>query len=419
MLFKTNYRWFARLLAVVFGMAIGLLLVELAGRALGLLPADPPNSFYEARALVGRLPEPYELFVHQFGSDLSNVVRFNYRSLRDVDHEYAKPNGVIRALVLGDSFSAGWQMPLEQTYVGRWRSWLGDQPYEVINAAYPNWGTDRQTLFYEIEARKYAPDIVVLQVYVGNDLVDNGVAALQSRRENSGFIVTPRELEESLPYFRLDQNGELVYTAPRSLPLTSSERIGGVRSWLFRNSVVYRMSSLFFESLGASSSPLPISSEKFNTFIPLEFDAFSPAFDQDPAWQETKFITRLLLQRLRRQVETDGARLVVLLADSIWMMDKLRWEKLQQAYGFPEDWTPNRMGDWWRSTLDEMEIPFVDTLPPLLDYADRSAQPILYPLDGHWTPQGHCVVGLAIAGWLHKQAAWPAMPTDPLQECLP
>lgn len=66
------------------------------------------------------------------------LVEINSKSLRDVERPYAKPPGVVRVLMLGDSFIAAFNAPFEriasQILQMRLRTSLGSDAIEVVNA---------------------------------------------------------------------------------------------------------------------------------------------------------------------------------------------------------------------------------------------------------------------------------------------
>jgi len=401
-------RWRSSLLAVLFGLGLSLLLIELVGRALGLLPVDPPESFYTLRAAVGTVPEPYQRMTYAFLDEFRTPLRFNYRSLRDVDHEYARTPGQARVLFLGDSFTAAWQVPLEQSFVGQLRRSLASQPVELINAGWHGWGTDRQWLFYRTEGYKYAPDVVVLQVYVGNDLIDNGALLWSEKRLDDGRRVVPHPLDPNRAYVRQDEDGQLVHLPPERLPLTETERVGGLRSALRRYSVAYRLlDGLLSAGQPTDSAPLPAPPPDE---LPLEYYGFSPQAAQDAEWQAAQALTLALLRAIRQEVEAQGGRLVVMLAESRWLLDDASWEALRQERAFPPDWQAERMGDWWRATLAQEGIPTLETLPALRDFAAQTGRVPAFRQDGHWTSAGHCVVAHLLHAWLSEQGLWPAPP---------
>jgi len=106
-------------------------------------------------------------------------VRINSDGLRDREHGLNKPGDVFRIAVLGDSMAEGNQVPVEQTF---WRllertisgcpALRGRKP-EVINFSAAGYGTAQELLTLRLHAWKYQPDIVLLAVFLGNDISDN------------------------------------------------------------------------------------------------------------------------------------------------------------------------------------------------------------------------------------------------------
>jgi len=100
--------------------------------------------------------------------------RANRRGWRDRDHDFAKPAGTFRVLLLGDSNIFGFVTPAEKT-VGRQLEERLNQAgirAEVISLAYSAWGTDQEVEALEQEGMRYHPDAVVIH-FCGNDLTDN------------------------------------------------------------------------------------------------------------------------------------------------------------------------------------------------------------------------------------------------------
>ena len=103
-------------------------------------------------------------------------VRFNALGMRDVEHQIAKTPGVIRVLVLGDSFMEALQVRLEDSFPRlleqRLRVMTG-QPVEVINCAVSGWGTDQQLTYLTQSGLALKPDLVLIAMTLHNDISDN------------------------------------------------------------------------------------------------------------------------------------------------------------------------------------------------------------------------------------------------------
>ncbi len=103
-----------------------------------------------------------------WGDERTNEFGFN-----DGDHVRAKPRGVTRVVLLGDSFN--WAGGSQRNYTAFMRQLLagaGASGVEVINAGYPGTHPGEELVALRRYALQYDPDIVVLGFFVGNDILD-------------------------------------------------------------------------------------------------------------------------------------------------------------------------------------------------------------------------------------------------------
>ena len=85
----------------------------------------------------------------------------NSRGLRGpVEHNYEKPPGVFRIVVLGDSFTFGEEVGDEETYSHYLQELLPQT--EVLNLGVHGYGHDQMLLYLQEEGLRYKPDLVVL-----------------------------------------------------------------------------------------------------------------------------------------------------------------------------------------------------------------------------------------------------------------
>jgi lysophospholipase L1-like esterase len=125
------------------------------------------------------------------GEQLAHV---NSHGWRDDETTFAKPPGVRRIAVLGDSFVFGVGVDAGERCTEVLERLLPDT--EVLNLAMNATGTDQQLLVLEDQGLRYAPDVVLCAFFEGNDFTD------VSYERNSHW---PK------PYFRLADGGlELV-----------------------------------------------------------------------------------------------------------------------------------------------------------------------------------------------------------------
>ncbi len=138
----------------------------------------------------------------QIATEFRVSVRTNSSGFRD-DQEFRreKPPGTYRILGLGDSFTFGWGVEGNQTYlsvVGRQLEQQFGRNVEVFNLGVWNYGTLQELkVFHQFE--NYQPDLIILEFYArnafvyeyGNDLIDNYYFDLWSRSAQTQEMSLP------------------------------------------------------------------------------------------------------------------------------------------------------------------------------------------------------------------------------------
>lgn len=96
--------------------------------------------------------------------------RMNSRGWRDIEHPLRKPEDRTRIVALGDSITFGQSVDYGQRFTEVIEDTL--KGVDVVNLAVTGHGTDQELRIFEEEGWRYQPDIVLLNVYVANDLSD-------------------------------------------------------------------------------------------------------------------------------------------------------------------------------------------------------------------------------------------------------
>lgn len=138
--------------------------------------------------------------------DVFYTVRTNSVGMRaDREYDLAKPPGVTRLVVLGDSYSAADGCNNRERYTDLLEAALPG--LEILNFACPNTGTDQQILIYEHIASRFEHDAVVMAV-----LVENMYRCMQTCRPAED----PHERVAFLPkpYFTLDGGKLTLHNQP-------------------------------------------------------------------------------------------------------------------------------------------------------------------------------------------------------------
>lgn len=160
-----------KVLSVIIGIIFALCIVEVSMR----LFIYPPPEIYEPNLYLGWFHKPNSHKCYNT-EEFSVCVKINSKGLRDYEYEYEKRNNIPRILILGDSFAEGMQVELDKTFAKILEKELNEhsnQTFEVINAGVGGYGTGNELFFYHYEGKKYSPDIVILQFFIGNDISDN------------------------------------------------------------------------------------------------------------------------------------------------------------------------------------------------------------------------------------------------------
>jgi GDSL-like lipase/acylhydrolase family protein len=103
------------------------------------------------------------------------TVTHNSHGNRGPEAAFAKPAGVRRVVVMGDSQAWGYGVGDDDTIPARLARLLqeeGGARWEVLNLGVGGYGTDQSFLKYLLQGARYAPDVVVLTVFK-NDPVEN------------------------------------------------------------------------------------------------------------------------------------------------------------------------------------------------------------------------------------------------------
>lgn len=374
-------RWAFPLLLVLCSGAASLLAMELLVRLL----SDEGESLLAKDSRFGQTYTPglsVRRLIPEAGREVA--LRFNREGFRGADVRLGKPAGTRRAVVLGDSFVAGVGVEESAHAVTLLESRLRERtrgPWQALNFGVSGAGTTQAILIYELVARRYQPDLVILGFFHGNDLADN---LLDPARQ---------------PRLVLGAGGELVLERPAALR-------DAVEGWIHGHSQLFvwllnkkwQLRERRRVSSGAPAARWQV------------LDA-RPEGDVEDAWR----VTDAMVARLAADVRRDGAALLVaglpaheqvierLFEEAARTMPAERSARLDRAY--PD----RRLGE----ICAARGIPYLALAPAFA--ADRDPSRLFLGADGagHWSEAGHALVAGALA------EAIAAARTTPLPEGAP
>ena len=169
-------RWRANLALVAAGIVVALVVAEVVLRALGIAYPEfgAPHDELGWAPIAGT--------EGTYAVEGRTRIRINAEGFRDTDHALAKPARTLRVAVLGDSFTEAREVALDETYWKVLEARLGaclaasGRAAEVLNFGVNGYGTAQEYLVLSRHVWKYAPDVVLLAVFTGNDIWNNSRA---------------------------------------------------------------------------------------------------------------------------------------------------------------------------------------------------------------------------------------------------
>jgi len=302
---------------------------------------------------------------------------------REIDIE--RSPGTIRIVVVGDSLTDAFQVPLSERHTERIESMAraAGVPVEVVNTGVTAFSTDQELLYFERELRAFRPDIVLLFFALANDSVGN----VRDSRAPGEVVYKPLF---GLKDGRLTDPGpvpNLVGTALNEVPGHPSDPLNDLKRWLYFNFELYRSLSDALYLIRAPRDPQLIQ----------DWRVFGPQDDTlvVRSWE----MTEALLRRFNTSVEAAGARFgVVALPDNFQIYPEL-WTRLLSTYRLaPSQWDPDAPNRQLSAICVRSSLRCLD----VTEILRASGEGLYWPKDRHFTSKGNAVVAEAVLRWLQR-----------------
>jgi len=347
-------------------------------------------------------------YSNRFG-EFDTEIRLNHEGFRDTDHPLQKPANMIRIAILGDSLTEAEQVEEPQTFVRRFETLLNEKPsdhgnrtIECMNFGIDGYDTQQELLCYEYYVRKYKPDVVILAVYVHNDFQGN-----LFYETDEGF---------GRPYFKLNKGKlEKVEANMEVMQKNYAAMLAEDEDHWYRRSHLYNKAYDAINYLIERSKNKGISAEsKLDLHDPQSVEYFWSNrgygryhYYVDPPDDYVKRvdqITKLLMTRLKNEVQADGALFTVVLIGTKENFEPDKWPQLVKKYPDLEQWRFD-----WSRPFDRTAafLPDVAAQGNILDMRPflrkgNEEKPIAWRHDFHHTPWGNEVVARAMADWFRS-----------------
>ncbi len=324
----------------------------------------------------------------------------NSRGFRSAEIPFEKPPGTFRVVALGDSFtfdSSG--VPFDWMWhqvLGRRLAAATGRPVEVLSLGVPAVGPRFELRLWELEGRRYDPDLVVMAFFVGNDFVDESGVPLEP---TAGEGLARRSLA-----FRALRNALRVRRAAVQAPEAAAGG-GGVPE------------AGTAAPAGAASAGRPGGRE-----LPgyaATYDPHRPGFDEpaflaiearrirsvcgdDPLFERRLGEAAAVIERLARSVELTGAGFVVMVIPDQAQVDRDLQGRLGRSFpdlasGLDLDRPQRRLGE----VLAARGVAVLDLAPRFRRAGGGTAawrgEPLYKLRDTHWSAAGNRLAGRTVA----------------------
>ncbi|OGT73601.1 MAG: hypothetical protein A3I78_06395 [Gammaproteobacteria bacterium RIFCSPLOWO2_02_FULL_56_15] len=203
--------WFLASTTLLFSALVSLLAAELAWRwyeqtisASSVL--DPGLLRYHPR--LGWVLNPGWRGSHRH-HDFSADYQVNYFGFRGQPVSSGRSDRR-RVALLGDSFTFGLGVNEAETFAVRMAE--QDPATEYLNFGVPGYSTDQEYLLQQEVVSSFQPDLYLLFLYLGNDIIDN-------------MLSVPLQVEQAKPFYRLEEGGQLRL---QNVPVPSGQASGVV-----------------------------------------------------------------------------------------------------------------------------------------------------------------------------------------------
>ncbi len=315
----------------------------------GFYTADPPGRYRLSPGYRGRIYNRAEY---------DNEIRINQAGLRGEEVAEGHDNR-LRILHLGDSFVFGVGVEDDATFCTLTARDLSESGVaaEGLNAGIPAFGVPDAVRWLARHGVSLEPDLVVLSIFQGNDLVD----------------ASPDQEEILLV------DGLLV-------PGKSSD---GIKAWLHRHSHLYVLLKGLLEQPGF----MPLRS-KLGLAEPWKMRVLREEYGVYRTSAETDLLAAIqatdqALGELVALSERYGFDLLAMLIPSEIQVDPERWRAGLASLDLdPEGYDPTVPTRIFTGLLDRHAIPTLD-LGPYFAEGLAGGEELYFRLDRHWTTNGH------------------------------
>ena len=312
-------------------------------------------------------------------------VKTNRLGYNDRDHDYTKPPGTYRIVMLGDSFS--WS-EMGKNYVRQLEGLLQDdavpEAVEVINAGWPGLGPLDLEKLLATDGLRFNPDMVGMALFVGNDFFENYNRRTALRNGKITHIPYPFAPEEGSRI-----HGFIKYLKRESYLLDIISKV----KKLLRQIIEKQVENEGEEEAGLMSRTSYLEFEYYRT----------PLLKKDLNGEDREKIELVedIIAQIHGQLEERGVVFFLsIIPDEIQVNSALREEVMERFQLDPAEYDFDQPQKIITAFCRKKGIPVHDLLPDLL--RSRGEEPLYRLYDSHWDEKGNTVAAESLARFLRE-----------------
>ena len=364
-------------LLITTAMTLGLLELALRLFAPQLQVAVNPALFVsDAETKVRNAPGV--TILHE-SPEFHVTYRINAQGLREDTPTGPPTTDRLRLLAVGDSFTFGWGVEGDQAFPQQLAGLptADGRTVESLNGGVATYGTDHEAAWLHKYGWGFAPDVVLLGFYTGNDVQD-----------------VMRYIGQARPATAATKQAAAVVATARARLRNQDQWDAGLES----NSHAY----VFLQQLANRFLPGP-------RRAPDMLDTAYPYLNPPPAELATGWErTFTLLDQMQNQALRYHVRLIVVAIPAAEQVEAERWNTLQATFGLAStavnrDAPQQQLAAW----SVRSGVPVIDLLP---GFRAAHEPHLYYRADPHWTPAGHALAARLIQADLVRQGVLVGAP---------
>lgn len=310
-------------------------------------------------------PNSEDRMISPYG-EFNIPVRINSYGLRGENYNLKKAKNVTRIIFLGDSFTYGVGVTLENTYSKKLENILNKRKnanYEAINMGFADGGytTDIHYLYLKEKGLDFSPDAVFLGLFIGNDISDLNRNTWVKNNSNR----FPENITSEYHYVD-DKNRLRIYYENESY-YEKYRTLGKVNYFLSKKSHLF----VLFKNFVIRKTYQP---EKI----------FLERIPEDSMSNINK-IEALIKEMKKISGENNALFIVVIIPPKTQVWDS-EWQKYHQIYKnlYPSRNMPQKL---FMDFCESNNVTCINLLPKFFGKANEGG--LYYPIDGHWDEKGH------------------------------